>query len=797
MASSLREIEELAGYTQENPMPAGADIITQQEAVEALNQRAESARVAGTVTPFESSFNPTNSNFRQTIKSSLNNLFGGSNISSNPNYLQGRIANTLSGLVDFAPVVGDAVGVGDTITSYRQGDMLGTGINALATGVGVLPLVGGPASKAVKAGANRVRSALRDIGYGDDTFYHASKQDIRDEFKAGYNDDMMFITPSPEFANQWLGKGKYQTRIGDENITDNMWKADRQKLWDEYESKYGNYEQWPQEITDEYFTKNSSLSKQYDSADSVVYPVTTKAKNPFIPDENPEILREYLESKGMNPDSTTLETGKTDLDVYLNGNYLLYENKEMADFLNEKGFDSAWLKESTWQKDSPYTTLAVFDPKSVRSIYDDPSSSVALGETPSVRDGGRSALNELSGDIPVEQRLKTAREKYESSPNDKVLREDYLNIRRERDALGGSVDQAAPEVQPILKDYRGSHQPPDREYGASLDNLTDMIPEDVYSASGPRLYGLGDPAVDREAFASLNKARGNPRQEVAVYRAVPLDVDNINAGDWVTTSRRYAEMHGDNALGGDYKILEQKARAGDLQSEGYPYEFGFNPLDLSGEARMTRAQDLGFDTNRTAYRGIYGEYDPDKAGHYQMFTSSPEDAGEYGNSVISTYLKRGKNLVVDGGRNNFNSIPISQLPDEVRANLHSTLTDVARTDDIAHAAQAAGYDSVSINNVFDKASNEIPMKPAPKANEPMSQEMIDILNEVEQSGMYPGADFSIAPEIPKNYDPVTVDIIFDPKNIRSTNAEFDPTRADSADLLSSISPTQSSLRNIA
>ena len=40
-------------------------------------------------------------------------------------------------------------------------------------------------------------------------------------------------------------------------------------------------------------------------------------------------------------------------------------------------------------------------------------------------------------------------------------------------------------------------------------------------------------------------------------------------------------------------------------------------------------------------------------------------------------------------------------------------------------------------------------------------------------------------------------IIFDPKNIRSTNAEFDPTKADSADLLSSISPTQSSLRNIA
>jgi hypothetical protein len=40
-------------------------------------------------------------------------------------------------------------------------------------------------------------------------------------------------------------------------------------------------------------------------------------------------------------------------------------------------------------------------------------------------------------------------------------------------------------------------------------------------------------------------------------------------------------------------------------------------------------------------------------------------------------------------------------------------------------------------------------------------------------------------------------IFLKPNQLRSTNAEFDPTKADSSDLLSSISPTQSSLRNIA
>ena len=222
-----------------------------------------------------------------------------------------------------------------------------------------------------------------------------------------------------------------------------------------------------------------------------------------------------------------------------------------------------------------------------------------------------------------------------------------------------------------------------------------------------------------------------------------------------------------------------------------PTESWMNP-----EARMQRAQEGGFDTSRVAYRGLSGEYDPSKAGNYQMFTSSPEDAGEYGNSVVSAYLNKGNNLVVDGGRNNFNSIPVKNLPDDVRANLHSSVGDVARTDDIAYAAQLAGYDSVSINNVFDKASNEIPIKPLPASNQPMSQEMIDILDEVNASGMLDSTpDVALPPEIPRNYEPATIDIIFDPKNIRSTNAEFDPAKADSADLLSSVGAT-SALRGI-
>ena len=161
--STLRGLQELSPsdplYIHQDPMPAGADIMTQQEAISELGNREMAARAAGTVSPFESSFNPTNPNFRATAQNAISNMLGGSNISSNPNYLQGRIANTLSGVVDFIPAVGDAVGVGDTITSYRQGDMLGTGINAAAAALGIVPVLGDAAGKGIKN-----LSSLRDIG---------------------------------------------------------------------------------------------------------------------------------------------------------------------------------------------------------------------------------------------------------------------------------------------------------------------------------------------------------------------------------------------------------------------------------------------------------------------------------------------------------------------------------------------------------------------------------------------------------------------------------------------------------
>lgn len=121
-------------------------------------------------------------------------------------------------------------------------------------------------------------------------------------------------------------------------------------------------------------------------------------------------------------------------------------------------------------------------------------------------------------------------------------------------------------------DYRGYHQAPEPEEGASLDNLSNLYPDNVYGPDGARIYGHGgreDGQMDEKAIQIMRDMRGKPDAEVTVYRAVPEGVDaGINEGDWVTITEDYAKVHGDGPLEGKYKIVKQKAKAKELFSEG-------------------------------------------------------------------------------------------------------------------------------------------------------------------------------------------------------------------------------------
>ena len=127
-----------------------------------LAQQELDKRRVQQVSAFQSSYNPFNPNFRATVGSKLRELIDDSGIGGG--YRQGLI-NAGEGIetgIDFTPIVGDAVGVGDIRTSYNQGDMVGTGINAAAAAIGALPIVGDVAAKGVKGAS----SALRNIYHG-------------------------------------------------------------------------------------------------------------------------------------------------------------------------------------------------------------------------------------------------------------------------------------------------------------------------------------------------------------------------------------------------------------------------------------------------------------------------------------------------------------------------------------------------------------------------------------------------------------------------------------------------------
>jgi hypothetical protein len=113
-----------------------------------------------------------------------------------------------------------------------------------------------------------------------------------------------------------------------------------------------------------------------------------------------------------------------------------------------------------------------------------------------------------------------------------------------------------------------------------------------------------------------------------------------------------------------------------------------------------------FDTSRVVYRGLGRQYDPANGGYYQSFTSSLDDAREYGSNVVAAHIRPGRNLAVDGGGRNFNVLGVEQLPADVRARLHPSVGETATTDQIAHAAREAGYDSVTVRNVHDNRWGE-------------------------------------------------------------------------------------------
>ncbi len=131
-------------------------------------------------------------------------------------------------------------------------------------------------------------------------------------------------------------------------------------------------------------------------------------------------------------------------------------------------------------------------------------------------------------------------------------------------------------------DYSGEHEAPAKEDGAPLWDVTlnGMYPKDIYDHTAEKYYPHYGDRRDGEAIRIIQWAHNKNNNPITIYRAVPGDLvrPKINPGDWVTIVRGYAKEHGEDNLGGDYKIISKSAHVRDLFTDANSiFEFGYDP----------------------------------------------------------------------------------------------------------------------------------------------------------------------------------------------------------------------------
>jgi hypothetical protein len=288
--------------------------------------------------------------------------------------------------------------------------------------------------------------------------------------------------------------------------------------------------------------------------------------------------------------------------------------------------------------------------------------------------------------------------------------------------------------------------------------------------------------------------RGNPDSEITIYRAVPQDVKEINPGDWVTTTKEYAVDH----IGTDdgYTVISKKVKAGELANNGDSiHEFGFSPKTLPTDeaSRMARAREMG----RTA-EGYHGtDADISEFGGPTWITDDPE--------VGSYYAQRARARTA-----------MSDAADDT--GLYDEVMDVDEVNpfDVAEAVDPTGKNVMPLKYDQGKQLDMTSLGDAPAPEELIEflvergiikrpDDIGDWLNEltVDQPTLWKAIeDWGLDRDI-KNagYDSLKIKdivsakkgtigqdsvLVFDPKNIRSRFAKFDPAKAGSADILAGL-----------
>lgn len=150
------------------------------------------------------------------------------------------------------------------------------------------------------------------------------------------------------------------------------------------------------------------------------------------------------------------------------------------------------------------------------------------------------------------------------------------NPRLQNRILWNSLGGHHPKDSSI--DRSGAHGAPTTSDSPLHDlALNGAYPEDFYEGKHHQYVGTTEEAEGANAAISL---AGKPNSTVKIYRSVEHDhpTGKISPGDWVTTSKKYADEHGKANISGGHKILSKTVTAGELFTDGNSLaEFGYHP----------------------------------------------------------------------------------------------------------------------------------------------------------------------------------------------------------------------------
>ena len=126
---------------------------------------------------------------------------------------------------------------------------------------------------------------------------------------------------------------------------------------------------------------------------------------------------------------------------------------------------------------------------------------------------------------------------------------------------------------------------------ATVDKILDggLFPSDLLNHPNQYFADYGDYGEEAQLINTLRRAQNNPDMMVTIYRGAPSGGD-LNQGDWVTLSRKYAMAYADGGAYSDNpnsRVYAYKVRVGDLSFDGDSiYEYGYWGKKLGNGKRV-------------------------------------------------------------------------------------------------------------------------------------------------------------------------------------------------------------------